>query len=659
MRRFIALLCLLLILISMSGLTALAPRRVQGVVRDALNGESISGAVVLRDDLSVYSDHSGRYRLGWIHSTPTLTVYADGYLMTDADVPKGCLPGQVVSLHITLMPNAVSGTVRDAETGDPLPGGIVRAARLQIAADQNGHYVLRRVKMGSALSAASPGYKTVSAIFNGQSEQEFQLVPTQTTVRVRDLYSGDPVADARVLGASAYAVDGDGIAVIKRLSRGVVLSIEAAGYDSAQPVFDGQDTISVMLRPNTLQGVVTDASDGQPIAEALVVAMAGEQVIGSHLTGQDGRYQFEGLPPSLELTATATDYEQAHAAVNGTTEMDLQLEPFSVRGIYIPFGLLTSEPRVHELIDLVDRTELNTVVVDVKSDRGWLAYASDVPEAQHSGAYKPAVMDISTFLALCREKGIYTIGRLVLFKDPLLAAAYPAWAVRTDDDLVWIDSEGSAWGDPFRSEVQDYNIAIAKEVATLGFDELQFDYLRFPSDGAVDRIRYAEESTAESRSDTIAGFCARLRAELDPYAIVISADVFGLTVWVSPEEDMGIGQRVVDIAPYVDYISPMLYPATFRRGNLGYEDPLQHPYQVVYRSCIELGKRIQTHAPISTERAKVRPWLQHYSANGVVYGVEEMSLQMQAAADAHTDGWMFWNAAGRYLEEAFAPAQAE
>jgi len=103
----------------------------------------------------------------------------------------------------------------------------------------------------------------------------------------------------------------------------------------------------------------------------------------------------------------------------------------------------------------------------------------------------------------------------------------------------------------------------------------------------------------------------------------------------------------------------MLYPATSVSGNLGYDDPLQHPYEVVYRSCVELAKRIETHVPLADERAKVRPWLQHYSARGVSYGVDEMELQKQAAIDAQADGWMFWNAGGKYLEEAFAPAQTD
>jgi hypothetical protein len=343
------------------------------------------------------------------------------------------------------------------------------------------------------------------------------------------------------------------------------------------------------------------------------------------------------------------DHDRAEVPVGAVTEMDVYLKRFQVRGIYMPLGILTNEERVRGLIDLVDRTELNAIVVDVKNDRGWLAYPSALVEAQRSRAYKAEVMDIGEFLSLCREKGIYTIARLVVFKDSTLAAAYPEWALCKDNDELWTDSEGSSWGDPFREEVQDYNIAIAKEVATLGFDELQFDYLRFPSDGAIGELTYAQESTLESRCQAIEEFCARLRSELKPYAVVLSADLFGLTVWVSPEEDMGIGQRVIDIAPYMDYVSPMLYPATFVGGNLGYEDPLLHPYQVVYRSCVEVGKRTNT---------RVRPWLQHYSYNNVTYGVEEMRLQKQAAADAKTHGWMFWNAAGRYDEQSFDPAES-
>ena len=126
--------------------------------------------------------------------------------------------------------------------------------------------------------------------------------------------------------------------------------------------------------------------------------------------------------------------------------------------------------------------------------------------------------------------------------------------------------------------------------------------------------------------------------------VLLSADLFGLTPWVDSEKDMGIGQRVIDIAPSMDYLSPMLYPATFTTGNLGLDEPLRYPYEVVYRSCVELARKTNT---------RVRPWLQHYSWKGFEYGVREMQLQMQAAEDAGTFGWMFWQAGGRYLADSF------
>jgi hypothetical protein len=380
---------------------------------------------------------------------------------------------------------------------------------------------------------------------------------------------------------------------------------------------------------------------------ATVAGVSAGEVVTCSVTDAGGRYVLLDVPASITLVASAAGYNPLDIPVAGATEMDLELDQFEVKGIYMPLGLLTNEARVEELVELVDRTELNAIVVDMKNDFGWLGYPSAVVEAQRAGAYKPEFMDIAKLVSLCRNKRIYTIARLVVFKDPTLAGAYPEWAVQTGDADVWKDLEGSAWGDPFRVEVQDYNIAIAREVAMLGFDELQFDYLRFPSDGAIKELQYSRESTPESRTTTIREFCARLRHELEVHAIPLSADLFGLTVWVSPEEDMGIGQRVADIAPYMDYLSPMLYPATFVKGNLGYDDPLLHPYDIIYRSCVELAKRVRT---------RVRPWLQHYSANGVAYGAEEMRLQRKAAKDAQTYGWIFWHAAGKYDALSFEPA---
>jgi len=637
------------ILLAVVPLFVLSPRQVYGVVSDELDGKSVAGAAILAGKHSVYADQTGHYSLGWVYSTVTLTVWMDGYLPRAANVPKGKFPVQAVPFHITLIPNTLSGIVRDAETGVLLPSSVITAGELQATTDKLGHYTLRRVKTGTPLSATLPGYEVSTAVFSGQEMQDFVLWPTETSILVLDLYSRQPVPGSVVVcGSIRSTTDANGMVVIKRLIKGSSLSIQAVGYATTEFVYDDGDTVSVALRPNTLRGVIRDSSNAKPVEGATVTVFSAGKAITSSVTGADGSYSFLDLPSPITLVVAAVGYDRPEIEVGPVTEMDVYLKQFQVKGIYIPFGLLANEKRVRELIDLIERTELNAIVVDVKSDRGWLAYPSASVEAQRGAAYHPEVMDINEFLSLCREKGIYTIARLVIFKDSTLTTAYPEWTVRTEDGDLWTDLEGSSWGDPFRQEVQDYNIAIAKEVAMLGFDELQFDYLRFPSDGTIQEARYAQESTLESRCKTMSDFCARLRSELGPYAVLLSADLFGLTVWVPAEADMGIGQRVMDIAPHMDYISPMLYPSTFASGSLGYVEPMLYPYEVVYRSCIELSKRTAT---------RVRPWLQHYSWNNMNYGVKEMRLQKAGAIDAETHGWMFWNAAGRYDEQVFDPAQ--
>ncbi|MGB9880848.1 MAG: putative glycoside hydrolase [Anaerolineae bacterium] len=648
MRRFLfAVISLFIVIIFLAVAFVILwhPRRVHGVVSDALTSESISGAVVQTGRRVLYSDRAGRFDLGWIYGTQTITVHGDGYLPLEVEVPEGRPPFQTLPLLISLTPTVLSGIVTDAEIGTPLAGSIVAAGHLSTVANEQGYYALHHIRTGTLLNASMPGYEPSTAVFHGQKVQDFALRPTETKVQMLDLYSGQPVSGSLVIcGSDHFMTDASGTVVIKRLHHGSLLSIQADGYAAVEYQYSSGDTASILLRPNTLRGVVRDSTDKHPLADVEVTLLSAGEEVTSTLTDADGQYAFRDLPPSLTLVAAAVDYDRFEAPVGPVTEMDVYLKRFEVRGIYMPLGILTSEQRVRELIELVERTELNTIVVDVKNDRGWLAYPSAEVKAQQSGAYQPRVMDIKQFLALCKEKGIYTIARLVVFKDSTLATAYPELAVHKPNGDLWTDFEGSAWLDPFLAEVQDYNIAIAKEVALLGFDELQFDYLRFPSDGNVREIIYSQESTLESRCKAINEFCARLRDELKPCGVLLSADVFGLTVWVAPEEDMGIGQRVIDIAPYMDYISPMLYPATFISGNLGYDNPLLYPYEVVYRSCIELAKRTQT---------RIRPWLQHYSWNNVVYGAKEMRLQKQAAADAKTYGWMFWNAAGKYDAKSF------
>jgi hypothetical protein len=378
-------------------------------------------------------------------------------------------------------------------------------------------------------------------------------------------------------------------------------------------------------------------------------------------TAHDGGFRLEGLVGRLAFQVRVPGYRPAQVMMGDLSSpiapfscsegtagyglcWEIRLTPFEARGVYIPFGLLTSRQRTLTILDMISSTELNTVVVDVKGDRGWLAYASDLPLAKELGVSVRDVMDIGEFLDVCRRRGIYTVARLVVFKDNPLAHGRPELAVKRADDSVWLDREMLGWANPYREEVWSYNIGIAKEVARLGFDEIQLDYLRFPSDGELDQIVYKEVDTPEAKTKAIRTFIIQMREALEAYDVFLSADVFGLTLVVEAQSDMGIGQRVIDIAPHVDYLCPMVYPSTFIPGNMGIANPALHPYQVVKKSLRQ---------GMALTLTRIRPWLQAYSLYGVEYDLTRQEAQRRAAEAVGADGWTFWNAGGRYNARLF------
>jgi len=328
---------------------------------------------------------------------------------------------------------------------------------------------------------------------------------------------------------------------------------------------------------------------------------------------------------------TATPCAQAWP---GPPCFNLMLEPFQAKAIYVPLHYLRSRERMIGYLDFIAATELNAIVVDVKGDFGFIAWDSQVDLVSEVGAddwFTDSWMPLDEFIAEAKARNIYTIARMVVFKDNPLAHGKPEWAAVTEDGSVWLDGEELGWANPFREEVWEYNIELAKEVADFGFDELNLDYIRFPSDGDVGATAIRE-------------FMTRLSGALQPYGVFVSADVFGLTIWVRPDSDMRIGQRIIDVAPQVDYLAPMVYPSTFIPGNLGYDNPSAQPYGVVFRSQEEAETLVPPYV-------KVRPWLQGYW-----YSLEEMQLLKQAAVDSQPTGGAWWNAGGKYDSELFEPA---
>lgn len=322
-----------------------------------------------------------------------------------------------------------------------------------------------------------------------------------------------------------------------------------------------------------------------------------------------------------------------------------------IKGIYCSFYTLGHRGLRTHVMRLIAETEINAVVMDVKGDRGFLPYLSKVPMVSEVGAQDQImVREWEPFIRSFTERGVYTIARIVTFKDDLLARAHPEWAVR--DALtggLWRDREELAWSDPFRKEVWEYNIAIAVEAVQKGFDEIQFDYVRFPSDGHVKSARFSKGNEEKQRREAITGFLRRAHQALEPLGAKVAADVFGYTTW--RYDDTGIGQKIEDLAPYLDVLCPMLYPSSFHAGIPGYPLAVKHPYQIVFQSTKKAVERVAGYG------VSVRPWLQDfrdYAFDHRVFTSKEIREQMQGALDGGSKGWMLWDPRVRYTSGALA-----
>jgi hypothetical protein len=387
--------------------------------------------------------------------------------------------------------------------------------------------------------------------------------------------------------------------------------------------------------PENVTGRVVD-EQRQPLAGASVVVDGKELRVEA-----DGRFSL--ATPTGPSIVKLPGYEKATLTPRHEP-LEVVLRPQTIKAAYLTFyGVLDRTIRTR-VLDLLEKTELNAVVIDVKGDRGWLLYKTEVPLAITT-AHGPAVYkEFDAFLAELKARHVYTIARIVTFKDNMLATARPDLAIiDTRTGKAWMDNEKLAWVDPFREEVWDYNIAIAQEAVRKGFDEVQFDYVRFPTDGRLSAAKYAKPNNRDTRLPTIAGFLERARKEIGPLGAFVAADVFGYTAF--NENDTDIGQRVEELTPHLDYVCPMVYPSGYHKGIPGYRNPVENPYQVVHESVRLIRKRA-THTVV-----RVRPWLQDfkdYAYDRRIFGVTEIKAQIKGADDAGASGWMLWNPKNDY-----------
>lgn len=389
------------------------------------------------------------------------------------------------------------------------------------------------------------------------------------------------------------------------------------------------------------EGQVIDGLSKRPIENAIVTL--NDQVVR---TDRSGSFRIEG--EGCMLGVRACGYLRASVSVTELTgtKGEIVLRSFQPKALYLSHYGVGSMALREAVLRIIEETELNAVVIDIKGDRGRLSYRTSVPLAAQIGAEdEPTVRDIGALLRRLHQRGLYTIARFVVFKDNVLANARPDLAVRTAGGAIYHDREHLAWTNPFSHEVWDYNIALAVDAAQKGFDEIQFDYVRCP-DVRASRLASGLPYTQANRVAAVAGFLAAARKALVPYNVFVAADIFGYVCWNL--NDTGIGQTLDAIAPTVDYICPMLYPSGFQFGIPGYPNPVQHPYEIVNLSLKRALER--THlAPV-----RFRPWIQafrDYAFGHKFFGGEEIRAQIAAAEDFGSDGWMMWNPNNRYSVE--------
>ena len=322
-----------------------------------------------------------------------------------------------------------------------------------------------------------------------------------------------------------------------------------------------------------------------------------------------------------------------------------------VRAVYLTINSANSG-NLNRILEQIKGTRVNGLVIDVKDDSGFMLYRSEVAASHAPSANtRNQVSDIKAFTKRLHDQGLYLIARVVTFKDPVYSKTHPEHAIiRQGSGEIFQSKDGLRWATPFSDAFQSYNHQIAVEAAKAGFNEIQFDYIRFPVEYSTDHLDYRNKR-GESKALAVQRFLLEARRQLTPHNVYISADVFGLVG--TAKDDMKIGQYWEAMSAAVDYISPMIYPSHYANNSYGLRIPDKHPYELMKRAVRDGVNRNQ---PLATP-AEIRPWIQDFTATWLPeylrYGVPEVRAQIKAIEENGIDSWLVWNASNRYSYGAF------
>ncbi len=332
-------------------------------------------------------------------------------------------------------------------------------------------------------------------------------------------------------------------------------------------------------------------------------------------------------------------------------QLKSQYYPEAVKGIYVSaWAMGTKKIREENFLSQMEGTELNTIVFDVKDDEGRVVFETDSPLVTETGAVRMALADLPGMIGVLHDRGIYTIGRLVAFRDPYIREVKEDWVLKNEDGSVFTDEKNNSWIDPTNEEACSYLLEVARDCADAGIDEIQFDYVRYPS-AVTDEMAGCD---GQGRREAILEFAERCREEFGEIGIPFSLDVFG-TVIHSPSDQEIIGQDYRSLALEADAISPMVYPSHYDNGTFGIQYPDLEPGETVYQSLMKSNHLLEG------ENVNVRPWLQDFTADYLEHyrecGPEEVREQIEAVYRCGMTEWLIWDPSGHYNWDAFLKAE--
>lgn len=555
--------------------------------------------------------------------------------------------------HSTRGADALELTVVGGPDGIAIPGATVTIGSEEFTTPESGTVKLTLPETEQVLRIEAPGYHAVEGRISLESSraQQVTLRPNVLTGVLTDQATGAGLPNVSVVALDingnqvSTAVSGaDGTYRLENLPESGSIQIDAGSYGSHSASLGEDLTLDLALSVQTASGVVLNA-DGAPIQGAVI--QSGDVTAVS--TG-DGTYLLDGVNEGDEIIVRASGFESQTATISaGGTVAEVRLPHQMVKAVYANYNLLTTEGGIESLIEIANTTEINAIVIDVKE--GVIFYDSEVPFFNEVGTVRP-VYDLDAILAKLKDNGIYAIARMVVFQDPLVAEARPDLAVHDVNGGLWVNVQGVGWVSAFHEELWQANIDLAVELVERGFDEVQYDYVRFPSDGDLSTADFGQEYTAATRESAITEFMRRSHEAVNTAGGYLAADLFGFVTIMDDEQY--IGQRFSALAPYLDFVCMMIYPSHFEEGNIASAPghPNDYPYETIYES-LERADMI-----VPDSRLKFRPWLQDFSYGykGLRdYTPEDVRAQIDAAEDFGASGWMLWGDPMNVTVEALAP----